>query len=46
MNNYKFWPVLAIFNTTERYFIYKQFSINNHLNDESSIAPTKSTMPR
>jgi hypothetical protein len=27
--------------TTERYFIYKEFSINNHLNDKSNIASNK-----
>jgi len=31
----------AHLNTIERYFIYKEFSINNHLNDESIIAPNK-----
>jgi len=42
MNNYTFRLVLAIFNTTERYFIYKEFSLNNHLNDETKkAAPTK-----
>ena len=31
----------AHLNTVEKYFIYKEFSINNHLNDESNIAPNK-----
>jgi len=31
----------AHLNTIERYFIYKEFSIKNHLNDESNIAPNK-----
>jgi hypothetical protein len=31
----------AHLNTVERYYIYKEFSINNHLNDESNIAPNK-----
>jgi len=28
-------------NTTERYFIYKEFSKNNHLNDEFNITTNK-----
>ena len=28
-------------NTVEKYVIYKEFSINNHLNGESNIAPNK-----
>jgi len=28
-------------NTIERYFIYKEFSKNNHLNDEFNITPNK-----
>ena len=28
-------------NTTEGYFIYKEFSKNNHLNDEFNITPNK-----
>jgi len=32
-------------NTIERYFIYKEFSNNNHLNDEFNITPKKSSMP-
>jgi len=31
----------AHLNSIENYFIYKEFSINNHLNDESNIAPNK-----
>ena len=31
----------AHLNTVERYFIYKEFSNNNHLNDNSNIAPNK-----
>jgi len=31
----------AHLNTVERYFIYKEFSINNHSNDESNMAPNK-----
>jgi len=31
----------AHLNTIERFFIYKEFSINNHLNDELNIAPNK-----
>jgi len=31
----------AHLNTVERYFIYKEFSNNNHLNDDSNIAPNK-----
>jgi len=31
----------AHLNTLERYFIYKEFSKNNHLNDDSNIAPNK-----
>ena len=31
----------AHLNTVERYFIYKEFYINNHLNDESNKAPKK-----
>jgi len=31
----------AHLNTIERYFIYKEFSNNNHLNDNSNIAPNK-----
>ena len=29
----------AHLNTTERYFIYREFSNNNHLNDEFNITP-------
>jgi len=39
MKNYMFRLVLAIFNTTERYVIYREFSLNNHLNDETKKAP-------
>jgi len=28
-------------NTIERFFIYKEFSINNHLNDEFNITPNR-----
>jgi len=28
-------------NTIERFFIYEEFSKNNHLNDEQSISPNK-----
>jgi hypothetical protein len=28
-------------NTIERFFIYTEFSKNNHLNDEHSISPNK-----
>jgi len=28
-------------NTIERFFIYKEYSINNHLNDEFNINPNK-----
>jgi hypothetical protein len=31
----------AHLNMVERYFIYKEFSNNNHLNDDSNIAPNK-----
>ena len=31
----------AHLNTVEKYFICKEFCINNHLNDESNIAPNK-----
>jgi len=31
----------AHLNTIERYFIYKEFSKNNHLNDEFNISPNK-----
>ena len=34
----------ALLNTIERYFIYKEFSNNNHLNDKFNITPTKSLM--
>jgi len=34
----------AHLNTIERYFIYKEFSNNNHLNDKFNITPTKSLM--
>jgi len=35
----------AHLNTIERYFIYKEFSKNNHLNDEFNITPTKFSIP-
>ena len=35
----------AHLNTVERYFIYKEFNNNNHLNDDSNIAPNKILMP-
>ena len=31
----------AFLNTVERHFIYKEFSNNKHLNDDSNIAPNK-----
>jgi len=31
----------AHLNTIGRYFIYKEFSNNNHLNDDSNITPNK-----
>jgi len=31
----------AHLNTVEKYFIYKEFSIKNYLNDQSNIAPNK-----
>jgi hypothetical protein len=31
----------AHLNTIERYFIHKEFSKNNHLNDEFNITPNK-----
>jgi len=29
------------FNTIERYYIYAEFTKNNHLNDEHNISPNK-----
>jgi len=31
----------AYLNTIEKYYIYKEFSTNNHLNDEANITPNK-----
>ena len=31
----------AHLNTTERYYIYREFTKNNHLNDEHTISPNK-----
>ena len=31
----------AYLNTVEKYFIYKESSMNNHLNNESNIVPNK-----
>jgi len=31
----------AHLNNAERHFIYKEFSMNNHLHEESNIAPNK-----
>jgi len=44
LNSYIFRPILAIFNIIERYFIYREFFIKNHLNDESNMAPNKITL--
>jgi len=41
-----FRPLLSVFNTIEKYFIYKQFSITNKLKEETNIAPTISPLPR
>ena len=31
----------AYLNTIERYYIYAEFTKNNHLNDEHTISPNK-----
>ena len=41
MQNLQYKAKEAHLNTVDRYFIYKEFSNNNHLNDDSNIAPNK-----
>jgi len=37
----QYWDKETHLNTSQQFFIYAEFSKNNHLNDEHSISPNK-----